>query len=787
MVRAVERAHEIGATALQVFGDNPTAWRRRARRRRGAAGVPRAPDASSTSARSRSTPSYLINLAGPDATSASGRSSVLAHELRARPGSGAVRQRPHRLASRHRARRPGSTRLADGVGRGPRGAVRRPTPDAPMLVLENSAGSGGGSWARRSTSSPHRGGHRRARRRRATRRLLPRHRPRLGRGLPTCPSRTRRRAPRPTSTRASGSTGWSWSTSTTPARSGLPRRSPRAPRRRPIGAGGPGRTPAPPAPRPRAFNLETPGMDEGYDAVNVARARDLAAGPPRDLPPEASGRPGGRAQPRRGRAPPDRCERRRGPAGTSRPDRRGAADRRASPASRRELAVLPASSSLAAAPLPRPGDARPWDGDQGHDMLVLLALVPGRDRAAARSADVDRRLPSRRALLLPARAGGLAQRRRPDGPDRVIALFGIATVAVTWWLARSIGGPVAGAHRRPADGGLAGRDRGVDLHLEPEPHRALARDRAGRRLARRQTGASRPLVGRGGRRSRGDDAAATSWGASSLPPIVALLVAPDSRRARPGRTSAAPIGRRAGLAARRPASCRCRLRAHDGFEEIRARLAYLRAAASRPRTTLVRVLSSASGHSVAPGRSVTDSPLAATGALAVIGILVWRWAARVAGERTRRALARPRRCSGRAALAVAAPPRTVVPGLPNDHYHAFVDPIVFIAGRARRAALADGLASVARPAARRPSPSSSGRRRPAVGFNLRHLPQAVPNGGWPAAARPRTDPGGSATPRRSDVRGCPSSRRRGVASRCRGRGDGAGGDGLRGRSRRDAS
>jgi len=37
-----------------------------------------------------------------------------------------------------------------------------------------------------------------------------------------------------------------------------------------------------------AFYLETPGMDEGYDAVNMARARDLAAGRPLAvLPPEA--------------------------------------------------------------------------------------------------------------------------------------------------------------------------------------------------------------------------------------------------------------------------------------------------------------------------------------------------------------------------------------------------------------------------------------------------------------------------------------------------------------------
>jgi deoxyribonuclease-4 len=37
-----------------------------------------------------------------------------------------------------------------------------------------------------------------------------------------------------------------------------------------------------------AYFLETPGMDEGYDAVNVARARDLVAGRALpELPPEA--------------------------------------------------------------------------------------------------------------------------------------------------------------------------------------------------------------------------------------------------------------------------------------------------------------------------------------------------------------------------------------------------------------------------------------------------------------------------------------------------------------------
>jgi deoxyribonuclease-4 len=37
-----------------------------------------------------------------------------------------------------------------------------------------------------------------------------------------------------------------------------------------------------------AYFLETPGMDEGYDAVNMSRVRDLVAGRPlADLPPEA--------------------------------------------------------------------------------------------------------------------------------------------------------------------------------------------------------------------------------------------------------------------------------------------------------------------------------------------------------------------------------------------------------------------------------------------------------------------------------------------------------------------
>src|SRR6476659_690931 len=82
MVKGADRAAEIGATALQIFSDNPTAWRRRAapspeipafRARLAAAGV--APLAIHGS--------YLINLAGSDPAYHERSVALLAAELRA--------------------------------------------------------------------------------------------------------------------------------------------------------------------------------------------------------------------------------------------------------------------------------------------------------------------------------------------------------------------------------------------------------------------------------------------------------------------------------------------------------------------------------------------------------------------------------------------------------------------------------------------------------------------------------------------------------------------------------
>ena len=90
MVKAVERAHEIGASALQVFADNPTAWRRRTQPprelpafRRRLVDLDIGPVATHAA--------YLVNLAGSDADLFARSVSVLAEELRWRrrsaPGS----------------------------------------------------------------------------------------------------------------------------------------------------------------------------------------------------------------------------------------------------------------------------------------------------------------------------------------------------------------------------------------------------------------------------------------------------------------------------------------------------------------------------------------------------------------------------------------------------------------------------------------------------------------------------------------------------------------------------
>ena len=183
LVRVAERAAEIGASTLQIFSDNPTAWRRRAEPppeaeafRRRLAELDLGPVAIHAP--------YLVNLAGPDDELFGEVGRVDAPRAGARPRvRGAVRERPCRLAPRVRARRRrvGGSWMASS---GPRTDLppAQPISTAPLVVLENSSGGGFaiGVDDRGAGDDPRRGGGAGLD---GGLGLLPRRRPSLGRRL----------------------------------------------------------------------------------------------------------------------------------------------------------------------------------------------------------------------------------------------------------------------------------------------------------------------------------------------------------------------------------------------------------------------------------------------------------------------------------------------------------------------------------------------------------------------------------------------------------------------------
>ncbi len=301
MVKAVDRAHEIGAQAIQIFSDNPTSWRRRAappkeqpafRARLRALGIePVAIHAA-----------YLVNLAGPDPTFWSQSIEILAHELETGPGFLARFVNVHIGSHRGTGVAMGTARVADGVRR----ALDHvdDTPRTPMVVLENSAGGGFGLGA----SIEELAG--------------------IADALAACGVPERRVGFCLDTAHAWGA-GHDVSDPQAidrlleafDARVGLRRLvmihlndskselGSHTDRHEHIGAGQIGEAGMAHLLRhPRlahaTYVIETPGMDEGYDAINLRRAFDLAAGRPLEpLPPEAMHVRGSRS-----RTPPEPIE-----------------------------------------------------------------------------------------------------------------------------------------------------------------------------------------------------------------------------------------------------------------------------------------------------------------------------------------------------------------------------------------------------------------------------------------------------------------------------------------------
>jgi deoxyribonuclease-4 len=150
LLKAADRAREIGATAVQVFTDNPTAWRRRQeppralaefRERLAAAGIgPIAVHAP-----------YLINLCGPSEDFWQKSVTTVANELVVGAQYGASFVVMHIGSHRGLGREEGITRLVAGMRRALDEADSHKSsgrgPKLPMLVLENAPGSGDGIGA----------------------------------------------------------------------------------------------------------------------------------------------------------------------------------------------------------------------------------------------------------------------------------------------------------------------------------------------------------------------------------------------------------------------------------------------------------------------------------------------------------------------------------------------------------------------------------------------------------------------------------------------------------------
>ena len=383
-----------------------------------------------------------------------------------------------------------------------------------------------------------------------------------------------------------------------------------------------------------------------------------------------------------------------------------------------------------------------WDADQGHDMLVLRGLV--------RFGELPLLGPPTSIgdfhhgvlyyyLLAPAAALTGAD---PLGVVAAIALAGVAAVAVTWWLARAIGGPVAGA--------VAGLLMAVSASAVDEstfiwnPNLIALTASIALAAAWRAWTGGRPgwwvVAGLG--------VIATMHchvlGSVLLPPVLGLWIA-DVRRRPAGPERSARI-RACAIAAVLLVLSYVPLAIHEltfDFSETRAALGFI-SGGGEPSSLALPLRFLIVGLRVLAWPLtglVTDAPIAALVAAGlVIALLAWRVRSASGTERTAAPWFAGTLAWTIVALTVAASGLgTVVPGLPNDHYHAFADPIVFVVVGLGTAALVRWRPRQQSVAA--PSAAAIGGPVAAVAlvavlvvFNLtRQPPAVVADGGWPAA------------------------------------------------------
>jgi 4-amino-4-deoxy-L-arabinose transferase-like glycosyltransferase len=396
------------------------------------------------------------------------------------------------------------------------------------------------------------------------------------------------------------------------------------------------------------------------------------------------------------------------------------------------VAILAIAAVLRLIDLPARGQ---WDADQGHDMLVLYQFTQlGQWPLVGPPTSIGDFHHGVLYYYLLAPAAWLSA-ADPVAVTAEIALAGIAAVAVTWWLARSIGGPIAGF--------VAGALMAVSASAVEESTFIWNPNLVALTSAVALAGAWRAWSDDGVRPLAWilafGAAIATMHchvlGVILAPAIVAPWLLDVRRRSGADRRRLLLAGAAGvGLLLLSYVPLAMQLVSTD-FAEIRSAIAFLAAGEPAASSLPVRIVVIAVRVLSWPLTGLlTETPVAAfLAAAGVIGAIVWRSAAGSEAER------RAGRWFGLTlawtilALAVVASGlATVVPRLPNDHYHAFADPIVFVsvglgvAGLGRLGRAATG------PAARLAPIAAVAIVVALAGFNLARQPPAVsPDGGWP--------------------------------------------------------
>lgn len=379
-----------------------------------------------------------------------------------------------------------------------------------------------------------------------------------------------------------------------------------------------------------------------------------------------------------------------------------------------------------------------FDADQGGDMTALLDLVDHGvlPLLGAKTSVGDFHQAAFYYYLLapPAIVSGVD----PIAVTAWIALFGIATVASAWWLARSMaghgGGPLAGLVAALLVAVSPAAIEASTFIWNPNLIPFFAIWAVGGAWRATQTRRARwwvvALV-----------AAAAIVGLHVIGVVFLAAIAGlwllEAARAAPGERR--PLLGAATIAAGAIVVLFLPLLWHElqtGFSETRLILAYLGGGGlgdgSDP---LSRLLFAALRVVSWPFVGlVTETPAVAAGWLAVfLGLVAWSLV--TAREPARRAMAW---LAGITAwctlgLAFAAPSlQHVVPGLPTNHYHAFLDPLLAVMVALAVAGIAQLPGPPAFPAA--PKAVAAAIVVALVGLGVARWPPAVdPNGGWAAA------------------------------------------------------